>query len=74
MQRKVYDTFMVIARRSVMIVIVIVWLLWIDTEDLRSNEVPPMATQSIIRDRHLLTCQETLDVWDGFEEDSRAWR
>lgn len=57
-----------------MIVIVIVWLLWIDTEDLRSNEVPPMATQSIIRDRHLLTCQETLDVWDGLEEDSRAWR
>ena len=57
-----------------MIVIVIVWLLWIDTEDLRSNEVPPMATQSIIRDRHSLTCQETLDVWDGFEEDSRAWR
>jgi hypothetical protein len=58
------------------IVVVIVWLLWIDTWDLRSKDVPSMAPQPIvvIRDRHSLTWQETCNVWDGLEKDSRAWR
>lgn len=59
-----------------MIVIVVVCLLRIDVQDLRSKDVPLMAPQPmiVIRGRHSLTWQETSSVWNGLEKDSRAWR